>query len=355
MPLENTANRNYPKPHRANKLKDDIERIRQTFESLGIDIETLWALFILKADLAALAEYQLLNQKDQPGGYVGLDAQGFIAAARLHPSLRGGLIPQGEWNAFTNTPDLPVPSSSNKGWMWIVSADGATSKGGITDWKLTDVIWSDGVTFRKIDNTDKVTSVAGRTGAVVITQADVIGGSKWRHVQTVDVVNENSISITQLQHYDKVTVDVSNVQVSLSGATPTFRLIDGAVASQTGYTILTISPASVAGAPAAPVADKDAGTTGFFFSNASDGDTTDDPHTLDGQRIEGTLTFHGFGSPQQTYVTGQGMYTDPAGNPRLMVIGGVHTVANTMSGLNISMPAGATFTGRITVHGLLRA
>lgn len=175
MPLEFTTNRNYPLPHKDNKLQDDIARLRTALEMVGIDVQALDALIAQKAQASVLSLYQLLSAKDQPGGYAGLDVNGLISDQRVSAALKGGMRPQGEWNAATDTPALPVPSDLNKGFFWVVSADGTTSRGGITDWKAGDHIWTDGTTWLKIDNTDKVTSVAGRTGNVVIDKNDVTG------------------------------------------------------------------------------------------------------------------------------------------------------------------------------------
>jgi hypothetical protein len=56
-----------------------------------------------------------------------------------------------------------------------VTTAGATNISGITDWKVNDVIVSNGTTWDKFDHSDQVASVAGRQGDVVIGIADVTG------------------------------------------------------------------------------------------------------------------------------------------------------------------------------------
>lgn len=80
---------------------------------------------------------------------------------------------QGFWNATTNTPAIPTASVYNKGYYYIVSVSGNTNVDGITDWIATDWIVSNGTTWNKVDNTDAVSSVAGKVGAVTLVKADV--------------------------------------------------------------------------------------------------------------------------------------------------------------------------------------
>ena len=86
-------------------------------------------------------------------------------------AMEGSLIPQGNWDALTNTPD--ITSTTTNGFFWIVSVDGATNLGGITDWKVNDwAVYTDNG-WAKVDNTDKVTSVNGVTGDVELDGADI--------------------------------------------------------------------------------------------------------------------------------------------------------------------------------------
>ena len=62
-------------------------------------------------------------------------AQGKILNDKIL-AIEGSLVPQGNWNALTNTPD--ISTNTNVGFFWIVSVDGATNLGGITDWKVDD-------------------------------------------------------------------------------------------------------------------------------------------------------------------------------------------------------------------------
>ena len=106
----------------------------------------------------------------------GADAQPTFRAlvtADLPAAVMGGMVYQGTWNATTNTPAIPAAAAGNKGYYYKVATAGTTSIDGIAEWAIGDWIVSNGTTWDKIDNTDSVSTVAGRTGAVVITSADL--------------------------------------------------------------------------------------------------------------------------------------------------------------------------------------
>jgi len=89
-------------------------------------------------------------------------------------SVTGGLSYQGTWNASTNSPTL-TSSVGTQNNYYIVGTSGSTNLNGITDWVVGDWLIFNGSVWQKIDTTDLVVSVAGRTGAVTLTTADVSG------------------------------------------------------------------------------------------------------------------------------------------------------------------------------------
>lgn len=70
-------------------------------------------------------------------------------------SILGGINIQGSWDANTNTPTL-ASGVGVAGNGYIVGVAGSTNLDGITDWKIKDIAWFDGVAsvWRKIDNTE---------------------------------------------------------------------------------------------------------------------------------------------------------------------------------------------------------
>jgi hypothetical protein len=104
-------------------------------------------------------------------------------------ALSGFVNYKGTWNASTNTPTL-VSSVGTKGDYYVVSVTGSTNLNGITTWTQGDWAIFNGTAWEKVDNTDLVTSVAGRTGAITLTTAD-IGG-----LGTIATQAANNVSIT---------------------------------------------------------------------------------------------------------------------------------------------------------------
>ena len=63
--------------------------------------------------------------------------------------------------------------------LGVVSVAGTTNLNGITDWQVGDWAVFNGSIWQKVDNTDAVTSVNGKTGTVVLGVADIAGAVPW--------------------------------------------------------------------------------------------------------------------------------------------------------------------------------
>ena len=109
-------------------------------------------------------------------------------------AISGGLSYQGTWNASTNTPTL-TSSSGTSNYYYVVSVSGSTNLNGITDWVTGDWAIYNGTAWQKIDQTNLVISVAGRTGAITLTTAD-IGGLGTIATQAASNVSITGGSIT---------------------------------------------------------------------------------------------------------------------------------------------------------------
>ena len=104
-------------------------------------------------------------------GVASLDVSGKVPLTQLPDSILGQVTYVGTWNASTNSPTLPDPTTV-KGDYYIVTVAG--SFGG-KDYNVGDWIISDGTQWDKVDNTDSVSSVFGRTGNVVANASDYAG------------------------------------------------------------------------------------------------------------------------------------------------------------------------------------
>ena len=87
------------------------------------------------------------------------------------PLLTAGQVNyKGTWSAASNTPTLVSPPNAlSKGDYYVVSAAGTQFS---ISFAVGDWIISNGVAWEKVDLTDAVSSVFGRTGAVVGVSTD---------------------------------------------------------------------------------------------------------------------------------------------------------------------------------------
>jgi hypothetical protein len=114
--------------------------------------------------------YQVTSEKAQPNGYASLDSNGKVPLVQINDALIGNVNFQGLWNASTNTPTLAnPPAAGTKGYYYIVSTAGTFA--GIS-FEVGDWIISNGTAWGKVDNTDAVSSVFGRTGNVTASNGD---------------------------------------------------------------------------------------------------------------------------------------------------------------------------------------
>lgn len=126
-------------------------------------------------------------QKGVANGVASLDGSGKVPTGQLPDSVLGGMAYQGTWNAGTNTPAIPAAAAGNKGNYYVVTTAGSTNIDGITDWKIGDWIVSNGATWDKVDNTDAVVTVNGKTGAVTIDVSDLASAGSMAEQDADDV------------------------------------------------------------------------------------------------------------------------------------------------------------------------
>ena len=113
------------------------------------------------------------TEKGVANGVATLDGSAKIPSSQLPASMLGAVNYQGVWNAATNTPTIPAAAPANKGYYYKVSVAGTTAVDGMAEWAVGDWITSNGTTWDKTDNTETVSSVAGKVGAVTLVKADV--------------------------------------------------------------------------------------------------------------------------------------------------------------------------------------
>ncbi|WP_131813764.1 beta strand repeat-containing protein [Mycolicibacter kumamotonensis] len=108
--------------------------------------------------------------KGAAGGYASLDSGGKVPASQLPATV---MEYQGVWNASTNTPTL-ADGIGNIGDVYRVSVAGTQDLGsGDIEFGVGDWVTYSGSVWEVSGGSDAVSSVAGRTGDVVLTKSDV--------------------------------------------------------------------------------------------------------------------------------------------------------------------------------------
>jgi hypothetical protein len=100
-------------------------------------------------------------------------------AAMISTALAGlatGMTPKGNYNAEANTPTLPAAATGNAGWFYKVTTARTTGTAipntGLIDVKAGDLVWSDGTSWDKIDNTEITYSAATSSVMGLMSAAD---------------------------------------------------------------------------------------------------------------------------------------------------------------------------------------
>jgi len=120
---------------------------------------------------AALDLKEDKTNKGVANGYTPLGADTKIPLQYIPDSLLGALEYKGVWSATTNT--APHGSPEN-GWYYKVNVAGQTTFTGSTvDWAIGDWIIYNGTTWDRVANADKVISVNGDEGEVIIDDSNL--------------------------------------------------------------------------------------------------------------------------------------------------------------------------------------
>lgn len=147
------------------------------------------------AGLSAAVNQTVNPELGVANGIATLNGSGQLSSAQIPSSLVGAVDYQGLWNASTNSPTL-VSSTGTKGNYYVVSTSGTTTLDGISSWNVGDTAIFSGSVWDKIDGiSSEVVSVAGRTGAVVLSTSDVSGlGTAATHASTDFASSSTTVS-----------------------------------------------------------------------------------------------------------------------------------------------------------------
>ena len=202
------------------------------------------------------------------------------------PLLTAGQVNyDGTWNASTNTPTLVSPPDAlSKGDYYVVSAAGTQFS---ISFAVGDWIISNGTAWEKVDLTDAVSSVFGRTGAVVGDSTDysAVGITNT----AVGAANPSTGAFTSLSSSSTTTLNNTTIPASKTLVVTTDKLsalaattsaeLAGVISDETGSGSLVFanSPTLVTpalGTPSALVGTNITGTAAAFNINGTVGATT---------------------------------------------------------------------------------
>ena len=125
-----------------------------------------------------------------------LDLNNKIPLSEIPDSILGQLKYMGVWDFSSG-----LPTGAQKGNYWITSVSG--NGYGVGDWAVYN-----GTSFDKVDNTDAVSSVAGRTGNVVLNKNDV----GLNNVDNTSDLNKPISTATQTALDAKATTTALNTE-----------------------------------------------------------------------------------------------------------------------------------------------
>ena len=124
--------------------------------------------YLSSADFTTFNNKQSTSEKGAASGYAPLDANQKVPSANLPDSIVGAVSYQGTWDAQNNNPALPNPTTV-QGHYYVTEVPGTylSNAYSIGDWVI-----SNGTVWEKVDNTQNINSVFGRTGNVVADAGD---------------------------------------------------------------------------------------------------------------------------------------------------------------------------------------
>lgn len=120
-----------------------------------------------------------LTQKGVANGVATLGADGKVPASQLNIT---GTSFKGNWDATANTPTLSDGTGTGGDWYFVQNGTTRNLGSGNVAWTTGSLIIHDGAKWVENEATNVVLSVAGRTGAVVLTTADVAASTNKNYV-----------------------------------------------------------------------------------------------------------------------------------------------------------------------------
>ena len=263
-----------------------------------------------------------LTEKASANGVATLDSNGKVVLTQIPDSVLGQLQYIGVHNF-----SYSLPTATEKGQYWIASTDGNGYMTG--DWAVYN-----GSTFDKVDNTDAVASVAGKTGNVVLTKNDV-------GLNNVDNTSDTNKPVSTAQQ------TALNLKANI--ASPTFT---GTVTAPTFYGSLSGNASSAINVAWSGVTSKPTTISGYGITDAQplDGDLTAIAGLAGTSGILKKTAVDTWVLDTNTYVTSSGV-TSVTGNAPIVSSGG-NTPSISISAATTSAPGSMSAADKTKLDGI---
>lgn len=241
---ERTPSLNLPLPHPSNDLEDDVLRLRQAFNDIDAYCDQLTDEAAEAASAAGAAQYTAdaavssaatANSAAgaaqatadaaipsaliaQPNGVAPLDAQGRVPMAHAPEALVGSVVYVGGWDASTNTPEIPLATTENKGKYYIVTVGGTTNIDGTNDWAQGDWIISNGTTWDRIANSEVFDATAIVSGVFDQARIPALPISRITSLQTTLDGKQASLGYTPVRQGGGANQGTNTIYIGWDGA-----------------------------------------------------------------------------------------------------------------------------------------
>jgi len=177
-----------------------------------------------------LDNMQSTTEKGQANGYAGLDSTGVVPISQLPDTILGGLQYINTYDASSGS--YPTAGSGpsgevEKGDYFVVNTPGIINT---VDYENGDWMVYNGVTWDKIDNSDKVSSVAGKTGTITLNHGDITNFQSGVSLNTdlIAKTDKESFNIGNNSNTDFTLVhslNTQNVTITIRESTAPYAVI----------------------------------------------------------------------------------------------------------------------------------
>lgn len=151
-------------------------------------------------------------------GICPLDSNSKVDTAYLPEAILGSLNYKGQYSVVSNSPTLSNSDTGKKGWFYILSDSGSRNfGGGSITFTQGDWVLNDDTAWTKVDATDQVSSVFGRTGVITATNGDYTASQ----ITNTPAGNISAVTVQNaINELDTEKQPLNSILTSIAGTTP---------------------------------------------------------------------------------------------------------------------------------------